>query len=108
MNLTEFHRYSRREVLKKYKELRYIRNNASYFLYLIFDDTNFVYVGETSNIFWRMVKHKAKCTEDSMIYLQEYNDKEQVLRLERHYIRVLKPKFNNRYCLINQIEIFDV
>ncbi|GHA81150.1 GIY-YIG nuclease family protein [Pontibacter akesuensis] len=97
---------SRREVLRAYKHLRYVRDNTSYFLYFIVEGGVCVYVGETSNIFWRMAKHKAKCTEASRIYLQEYGDKEQVLRLERHYIRTLKPKYNNRFCLEGQLELF--
>ena len=99
-------KYSRREVLRAYKHLRYVRDNTSYFLYFIMEAGVCVYVGETSNIFWRMAKHKAKCTGTSLIYLQEYENKEQVLRLERHYIRMLKPKFNNRYCLEGQLELF--
>lgn len=93
-------------MLKAYKHLRYVRDNTSYFLYFIYEGASCVYVGETSNIFWRMAKHKAKCTDHSVIYLQEFPDKEQVLRLERHYIRVLKPKFNNRFCYEGQLELF--
>ncbi|MDX5422291.1 MAG: GIY-YIG nuclease family protein [Hymenobacteraceae bacterium] len=99
-------KYSRREVLREYRHLRYVRDNTTYFLYFIFDAGHCVYVGETSNIFWRMVKHRAKCTEESVVYLQEFADKEQVLRLERHFIRRLKPKFNNRFCLEGQLELF--
>ncbi|WP_276499879.1 GIY-YIG nuclease family protein [Pontibacter litorisediminis] len=97
---------SRREVLREYRHLRYVRDNTSYFLYFIMEAGVCVYVGETSNIFWRMAKHKAKCTEASQIYLQEYENKEQVLRLERHYIQTLKPKFNNRFCQEGQLELF--
>lgn len=99
-------KYSRREVLRAYKHLRYVRENTSYFLYFIMDAGVCVYVGETRNIFWRMAKHKAKCTEISQIYLQEYENREQVLRLERHYIQTLKPKFNNRFCQEGQLELF--
>ncbi|WP_162055974.1 GIY-YIG nuclease family protein [Pontibacter pamirensis] len=106
IQLREFRQYSRREVLKRYRKLRHVRDNKSYFLYLIFDSGTCVYVGETSNIFWRVIKHKDKCADGSMIYLQEYQDKEEVLKLEKHYIRMLKPKFNNRYCQINQLELF--
>ena len=106
VQLNRFRRYSRREVLTNYRSLRYVRDNDSYFLYLIFDAGTCVYVGETSNIFWRIVKHKDKCSDGTVIYLQEYPDKEQVLRLEKHYIRMLKPIFNNRYCQPNQLELF--
>jgi predicted GIY-YIG superfamily endonuclease len=106
LDLTEFKKYSRREVLKKYRKLRYVRDNDTYFLYLIFDAGTCVYVGETSNIFWRIIKHRDKCSEGTVIYLQEYPDKEQVLRLEKHYIRTLKPIFNNRYCQPHQLELF--
>ncbi|KAA3435916.1 GIY-YIG nuclease family protein [Rufibacter hautae] len=106
MLLDQFSKYNREEVLKKYKALRYIRDNNSYFLYLIFTAGACVYVGETSNIFWRIVKHKDKCGSDSVIYMQEHPDKEAVLRLEKHYIRVLKPKFNSRYCQAGQLELF--
>ncbi|WP_229972911.1 GIY-YIG nuclease family protein [Pontibacter harenae] len=102
----DFDGLSRREVLREYKKLRYVKNNSSYFLYFIFDSGECVYVGETSNIFWRVVKHKDKCTEEAVIYLREYQDKQEVLKLEKHYIRVLKPKFNNRYCLEGQLELF--
>ncbi len=85
-----------------------MKENRSYFLYLIFDSGTCVYVGETSNIFWRVIKHKDKCSEGAVIYLQEYPDKEDVLKLEKHYIRMLKPKFNNRYCQINQLELFQL
>ena len=98
--------YSRKEVLMNYRSLRYVRDNNSYFLYLIFDAGTCVYVGETSNIFWRIIKHKDKSSTESLIYLQEYPGKEQVLRLEKHYIRMLKPKFNNRYCQPDQLELF--
>ena len=106
VQLSGFRRYSRREVLKSYRSLRYVRDNDSYFLYLIFEAGTCVYVGETSNIFWRIVKHRDKCSEGTVIYLQEYPDKEQVLRLEKHCIRMLKPTFNNRYCQPNQLELF--
>jgi predicted GIY-YIG superfamily endonuclease len=106
VQLSRFRRYSRREVLMNYRGLRYVRDNDSYFLYLIFDAGTCVYVGETSNIFWRIVKHKDKCSAEAVIYLREYPDKEQVLRLEKHYIRMLKPKFNNRYCQPDQLELF--
>ncbi|MCC9167896.1 GIY-YIG nuclease family protein [Pontibacter harenae] len=106
MFITEFQRLSRREVLKEYRRLRYVKNNRSYFLYFIFESGECVYVGETSNIFWRMVKHKGKCSEQSVICLKEYHDKQEVLKLEKHYIRTLKPKFNNRYCLEGQLELF--
>ncbi|MFT2011458.1 GIY-YIG nuclease family protein [Pontibacter sp. 13R65] len=106
VQLDKFHRYSRGGVLKQYRKLRYIRENKMYFLYLIFDSGTCVYVGETSNIFWRIIKHKDKCSAESVIYLQEYQDKEEVLRLEKHYIRKLKPKFNNRYCQAGQLELF--
>lgn len=106
VQLNGFRRYSRREVLKSYRGLRYVRDNDSYFLYLIFEADTCVYVGETSNIFWRIVKHRDKCSDAALIYFQEYPDKEQVLRLEKHYIRTLKPIFNNRYCQPNQLELF--
>ena len=106
MKLIKFNKYSRREVLKEYRTLRYVRDNDSYFLYLIFEAGTCVYVGETSNIFWRIVKHKDKCSDAALIYFQEYPDKEQVLRLEKHYIRMLKPIFNNRYCQPSQLELF--
>ncbi|WP_183906777.1 GIY-YIG nuclease family protein [Rufibacter immobilis] len=93
-------------MFKKYKQLRYTKNNNSFFLYLIYTAGTCVYVGETSNIFWRVTKHKAKCTAGSVIYLREYPEKETVLRLEKHYIRMLKPKFNSRYCQANQLELF--
>ncbi|MCC9138799.1 hypothetical protein LN995_20445 [Pontibacter silvestris] len=60
----------------------------------------------TSNIFWRVIKHKDKCSADSVIYFQEYQDKEEVLKLEKYYIRMLKPKFNSRYCQPDQLELF--
>ena len=104
--LYHFLRYSRREVLKQYRKLRYVRDNQSYFLYLIFTSGSCVYVGETSSIFWRIIKHKDKCSAESVIYLQEYQDKEEVLKLEKHYIRMLKPKFNSRYCQPHQLELF--
>jgi len=106
VQLNRFRRYSRGEVLTNYRSLRYVRNNNSFFLYLIFDAGSCVYVGETSNIFWRIIKHKDKCPDGAVIYFQEYPDKEQVLRLEKHYIRMLKPIFNNRYCQPNQLELF--
>ncbi|MFD3003642.1 GIY-YIG nuclease family protein [Pontibacter toksunensis] len=106
VQLSRFRRYSRREVLANYKRLRYIRDNNSYFLYLIFEADTCVYVGETSNIFWRIIKHKDKCSDEAVIYFQEYSDKEEVLRLEKHYIRMLKPKFNSRYCQPHQLELF--
>ncbi|WP_162055938.1 GIY-YIG nuclease family protein [Pontibacter pamirensis] len=106
--LREFRQYRRREVLHQYRSWRYVKENRSYFLYLIFDSGTCVYVGETSNIFWRVIKHKDKCSEGAVIYLQEYPDKEDVLKLEKHYIRMLKPKFNNRYCQINQLELFQL
>lgn len=106
VQLSRFRRYSRREVLVNYRSLRYVRDNDTYFLYLIFDVGTCVYVGETSNIFWRIVKHRDKCSEGTEIYLQEYPDKQQVLRLEKHYIRMLKPIFNNRYCQPQQLELF--
>ncbi|WP_460881160.1 GIY-YIG nuclease family protein [Pontibacter rugosus] len=84
-----------------------MKENRSYFLYLIFDSETCVYVGETSNIFWRVVKHKDKCSDGAAIYLQEYQDKEEVLKLEKHYIRILKPKFNSRYCQPHQLELFE-
>lgn len=104
--LNYFFRYSREEVLKQYRKLRYVRDNQSYFLYLIFDADTCVYVGETSNIFWRIIKHKDKCSSGSVIYLQEHPEKEEVLKLEKHYIRMLKPKFNSRYCRPEQLELF--
>jgi predicted GIY-YIG superfamily endonuclease len=107
MLLDNLPKYSRREVLKEYRKLRYVRDNQSYFLYLIFDAGTCVYVGETSNIFWRIIKHKDKCSDESVIYLQEYPNKEEVLRLEKHHIRVLKPKFNSRYCQPSQLELFE-
>ncbi|MFB9865684.1 GIY-YIG nuclease family protein [Rufibacter immobilis] len=106
MKVDDFSAYNREEVLKNYKELRYVKDNKSYFLYLIFTAGACVYVGETCNIFWRVIKHKSKCAQDSVIYLQEYSDKERVLKLEKHYIRILKPMFNNRYCSKNQLELF--
>ncbi|WP_169788223.1 GIY-YIG nuclease family protein [Rufibacter tibetensis] len=106
MRLEDFSTYSREEVLRNFKEFRYVRDNQSYFLYLIFTAGACVYVGETSNIFWRIVKHRDKCADDSIIYLQEYPDKDVVLKLEKHYIRVLKPMFNSRYCQAGQLELF--
>ncbi|WP_347160354.1 GIY-YIG nuclease family protein [Pontibacter chitinilyticus] len=106
MILLTFKKYSRNEVLKKYRHLRYVRDNSTYFLYFIFDGGECVYVGETSNIFWRVVKHKDKCSPEAVICLQEYPDKQEVLKLEKHFIRVLKPKFNSRYCLEGQLELF--
>ncbi|WP_347160468.1 GIY-YIG nuclease family protein [Pontibacter chitinilyticus] len=106
VQLQGYKKYSRREVLKEYRKLRHIRDNQSYFLYLIFDDDTCVYVGETSNIFWRIIKHKDKCSAASVIYLQEHPDKEEALKLEKHYIRMLKPKFNSRYCQPDQLELF--
>ncbi|WP_210466868.1 GIY-YIG nuclease family protein [Rufibacter roseolus] len=106
MRLEDFKAYSREEVLRNFKKLRYIRDNKTYFLYLIFNSGSCVYVGETSNIFWRIVKHRDKCAEESVIYLREYPDKEMVLKLEKHYIRILKPMFNNRYCQTGQLELF--
>ena len=108
VRLHEFRQYRRREVLHQYRKLRYVKANRSYFLYLIFDMGTCVYVGETSNIFWRIVKHKDKCSDEAVIYLHEYPDKEQVLRLEKHYIRILKPMFNSRYCQPNQLELFEI
>lgn len=102
----EFRQYNRREVLKRYRRLRHVRNNNSYFLYLIFDADTCVYVGVTSNIFWRFIKHRDNCSDGAVIFLQEYPDKEQVLRLEKHYIRMLKPMFNSRYCQPHQLELF--
>ncbi|WP_066837151.1 GIY-YIG nuclease family protein [Rufibacter ruber] len=102
----EFINYSKEEVFKKYKQLRYTKNNNSYFLYLIYTTGTCVYVGETSNIFWRIVKHKNKCSNESVICLQEHSDKKTVLKLEKHLIRVLKPKFNSRYCQATQLELF--
>jgi predicted GIY-YIG superfamily endonuclease len=106
MGIEDFSAYSRGEVLRSYKGLRNVRDNKSYFLYLIFTSGSCVYVGETSNIFWRIVKHRDKCVEETVIYLREYSDKETVLKLEKHYIRILKPMFNNRYCSKNQLELF--
>ncbi|MBJ6120084.1 GIY-YIG nuclease family protein [Pontibacter sp. BT310] len=106
MILESLKTYSRKEVLKAFKHLRYVRDNNTYFLYLIFEGDDCVYVGETSNIFWRMAKHKAKCSDNSQVILREYMSKEEVLRLEKHFIRMLKPKFNNRYCLEGQLELF--
>ncbi|MCC9168918.1 GIY-YIG nuclease family protein [Pontibacter harenae] len=106
LQLSGFQRYSRREVLANYRSLRYVKNNGSYFLYLIFGANICVYVGETSNIFWRIIKHKDKCSDDALIYLQEHQDKEEVLRFEKHYIQMLKPKFNSRYCQPDQLELF--
>jgi predicted GIY-YIG superfamily endonuclease len=106
MILENLSSYGRKEVLKAFKHLRYVRDNSTYFLYFIFEGGDCIYVGETSNIFWRMAKHRAKCTDTSLIYLQEYKSKEEVLRLEKHFIRMLKPKFNNRYCLEGQLELF--
>ncbi|WP_205504629.1 GIY-YIG nuclease family protein [Rufibacter psychrotolerans] len=102
----EFIKYSRGEVFRKYKQLRYTKDNDSYFLYLIYTAGTCVYVGETSNIFWRIVKHKNKCSKESLIYLQEHSNKETVLILEKHLIMVLKPKFNSRYCQAAQLELF--
>jgi predicted GIY-YIG superfamily endonuclease len=106
MILENLSSYGRKEVLKAFKHLRYVRDNSTYFLYFIFEGGDCIYVGETSNIFWRMAKHRDKCTDTSLIYLQEYKSKEEVLRLEKHFIRMLKPKFNNRYCQEGQLELF--
>ncbi|MCC9167977.1 GIY-YIG nuclease family protein [Pontibacter harenae] len=106
MNIDVFHNYNRKDLLKEFRHLRYVKNNRSYFLYFIFECGECIYVGETSNIFWRMVKHKGKCSDTTVIYLEEYQDKQEVLKLEKHYIRTLKPKFNNRYCLEGQLELF--
>lgn len=103
---SSFSRVSREDILKSYKGLRYTRDNCSYFLYFIFNSEKCVYIGETSNIFWRIVKHKAKCGEDAVIYLKEYEDKEMVLKLEKHFIRKLKPMFNTRHCYAGQMELF--
>lgn len=73
-----------------------MKENRFYFLYLIFDSGTYAYAGEISNIFWRATKHKDKCSAGAVIYLQEYQDKEEVLRLEKHFIHILKPKLNNR------------
>ncbi|WP_370457664.1 GIY-YIG nuclease family protein [Rufibacter sp. XAAS-G3-1] len=83
-----------------------MKGNNSHFLYLIFTAGDCVYVGETSNIFWRIMKHKAKCNNDSEVYLQEHPEKRTVLILEKHFIRVFKPKFNKRYCQASQLELF--
>ncbi len=106
MNLADFKKYDRSQALKEYKSLRYIKENKSYFLYLIFNAEVCVYVGETSNLFWRLIKHKAKCSQESVIYLKEYADKATVLQQEKHYIRMLKPIFNIRYCSASQLELF--
>jgi hypothetical protein len=106
MRLEESSAYSREELLRDFKGLRYVRDNQTYFLCLILHRRSCLYVGETSNIFWRIAKLQDKCSEESVIYLQEYSDKETVLKLEKHYIRILKPMFNNRYCMINQVELY--
>ncbi|KAA5539035.1 GIY-YIG nuclease family protein [Adhaeribacter rhizoryzae] len=103
--LNGYQTFNRVEIVKAFKYQRYLHYNSIFFVYIILESDEPLYVGSTSNVFWRMQKHQNKISSRTSIYIKSFERKVDALREERHFIRLLKPKYNKRHCNRYQLEL---
>jgi len=104
----EMLRYTRAHLLKRwitFKEKHYV-----YFIYHQEPDTpqvRPVYIGCTSSLYWRLVKHSKKITKNSQVFFKEFDTKEEALQYEKRSIKIWKPRLNVKYSNWWQMDLID-
>ncbi|QNF31364.1 GIY-YIG nuclease family protein (plasmid) [Adhaeribacter swui] len=104
----EMSRYCRKHLLKRWKEVK-----AKHYVYFIFDQeptsahVRPVYIGCTSSLYWRLVKHSRKIAGASWVYFKEFTSKEEALRYEKRSIKLWKPRLNIKYSDWWQLDLLE-
>lgn len=104
----EMQRHTRKHLLKRCKELKL--KHYVYFIFHQVPDTPQVcpvYIGCTSSLYWRLVKHSRKITDASQVFFKEFNTRREALRYERRCIKLWKPRLNIKYSNWWQLELID-
>lgn len=104
----EMQRHTRKHVLKRWKEFK-----QKHYVYFIFHQVpdnpqvRPVYIGCTSSLYWRLVKHSRKITDKSQVFFKEFDTKAEALQFEKRSIKLWKPRLNVKYSDWWQLELLD-
>ncbi|RDC58676.1 GIY-YIG nuclease family protein [Adhaeribacter pallidiroseus] len=104
----EMNRYTRKHLLKRWRGVK--QKHYVYFIFHQVPSTPLVrpvYIGCTSSLYWRLVKHSSKITENAQVYFKEYTTREEALQHEKRCIKLWKPRMNIKYSNWWQMELLD-
>jgi predicted GIY-YIG superfamily endonuclease len=104
----EMQRHTRQHLLKRW--ITFKQKHYVYFIFHQVPDTpqvRPVYIGCTSSLYWRLVKHSRKIPGNTQVFFKEFNTIGEALHYEKRSIKLWKPRLNVKYSDWWQLELLD-